>query len=222
VADERIETFRAALEAANQRHLIGVAGATEIWLVRHADAYEGLAVLDDGLLDPPISPLGRRQATLLAERVAPVPVHGVWSSDLTRARETAALVAAGRDLQVTADPRLREVRTHWDEGGEQRFRTDESYPFPEPQAEVAARMGAALEDIVAALGPSTRRRRRAIAVSHGAAIITYVSGVLGLRWGQLPVLAHFTSVTVLAFHEGRTVIQSLGDVTHLAALEKEG
>ena len=120
MADDRAETFKAALEAVNRLHLIGVAEASEIWLIRHADAYDGLAVLDDGVLDPPLSPVGQRQAALLAERLARVPVDLVRSSDLTRAGETAAVVAARWGLEVRSDPRLREVRTHWDEGGEQR------------------------------------------------------------------------------------------------------
>lgn len=214
-----METFKAVLAAVNRRHLIGVAEAGELWLVRHADAYDGLAVLDDGLLDPPLSPLGRRQAGLLAGRLAPVAIDGVWSSDLARARETADLVTAGRGLEVVSDPRLREVRTHWDEGGQQRLQAGEDYPFPEPLDEVVRRMDAVLADIVAALGPSTGRRRRALVVSHGAAITTYVCHVLGLDWHQFPILAHFTSVSVLAVHEGRTVVQSFADMTHLAALD---
>jgi broad specificity phosphatase PhoE len=220
VADDRVDVFKAALEATNRRHLIGVAEATELWLVRHADAYDGLAVLDDGLLDPPLSPLGRRQAGLLAKRLAQAPVDGIWASDLIRARETAEIVAAPLGLSVAVDPRLREVRTHWDEGGEQRFRTEESYPFPEPQAEVVARLSEAQEHIVAQLGPPRGRARRAVVVTHAGAIMTYVSHVLGLEWGRLPILTHFTSVTVLATHEGRTVVQSLADITHLATLDQ--
>ena len=218
MAEERIETFKAMLAAVNRRHLIGVAEAGELWLVRHADAYDGLAVLDDGLLDPPLSPLGRRQARLLAGRLAPVTIDGVWSSDLVRARETAALVTAGRGREVVAEPRLREVRTHWDDGGQQRLQAGE-YPFPEPMDEVVSRMDAVVADIVAALGPATGRRRRALVVGHGVAITASVCHVLGLDWHQLPILAHFTSVSVLAVHEGRTVVQSFADMTHLAVLD---
>jgi broad specificity phosphatase PhoE len=220
MADDRVQTFKAALGALNQHHLIGVAGACELWLVRHADAYDGLAVLDDGVIDPPLSPLGRRQAAMLAERVGPLPVDRVWSSDLARARETARVVAASRGLDVTADPRLREVRTHWDEGAEQHFRTGDDYPFPEPEQEVVTRLGAALADVVADLGPAPGRRRRALVVTHSAAIITYVCHLLGLPWGRLPILPHYTSVTVLATHEARTVVRSFADVTHLAALDE--
>ena len=61
----RAEQMTQAMRSLEAAFLIGVEGATEIWLVRHADCYEGMA--DGG--DPPLSPLGRQQAERLAERV---------------------------------------------------------------------------------------------------------------------------------------------------------
>lgn len=58
-------------------------------------------------IDVSINDGGRRQAELLAKRLAPVAFDRVLTSPLFRARETAAIVA--RDATVEADPRLREM-----------------------------------------------------------------------------------------------------------------
>src|SRR5215831_1452114 len=133
------------IEDLHARHLVGADGVREVWLIRHADAYQGLGPLADGIVDPPLSERGREQAARLAARLARVPLDAVWSSPLRRAVETAETIASSRGLEVRSDPRLREVRTHWDAGGPPE-RADEVpvYPFPEPEAEVVERMRAAV------------------------------------------------------------------------------
>jgi broad specificity phosphatase PhoE len=200
------------LERLHERHLVGVEGVREVWLVRHADAYTGIEQLGDGVLDPPLSPVGRQQAARLAERLAAVPIDIIQASDLRRAVETAEVVAAvSGGLAVSTDPRLREVRTHWDEGGQVGLNEPHEYPFPESEAEVYERMTAAVKDVVAGLPESGR----AVVVTHNAAIGIYVSNVLGLGWGKLPVMPMYTSVTVLAIKADRVVVRSLADATHL-------
>src|SRR5689334_20943072 len=77
-------------------------GATEVWLVRHGDCYEGIT--DE---DPPLSPQGREQARRLAERVRRLKVDAVHASPLRRARETACAIRP----DVRVDQRLVEVHT---------------------------------------------------------------------------------------------------------------
>lgn len=216
MTDERHASFMDALAALNRHHLVGAPEAREVWLVRHADAYAGLERLAHGRIDPPLSPVGEAQAARLADRLAPVPVDAVWCSDLLRARQTAEPVAAGHGLELHRDPRLQEVRTHWDEGTAQPELGRGDYPFPEPRQETVARMEGAVADIVAALPRPAGRRGRAVVVTHSAAIMVYLTHLLRLDWRQLPVLPQFTSVSVLAVDDGRTVVHSIGDVTHLA------
>ena len=204
------------IEELNTRHLIGVDGVREIWLIRHADAYAGMRVLAQGRVDTELSARGRQQAELLATRLASVPLHAVWSSDLLRARQTAEAIARGRALAVRVDHRLTEVRTHWDDGREEPERLPPgSYPFPEPEAEVIERMRSVMADVVAAL-PEAGQVSRAAVITHNAAIAIYLASVLGLGWGQLRVMPQFTSVSVVAVKGDQVVVQSIGDVTHLA------
>jgi broad specificity phosphatase PhoE len=58
---------------------------------------------------------GRRQAVELADRVAGFGLRSLWSSDLSRARETADVVGARVGLRPRLDPRLREAnRGRWE------------------------------------------------------------------------------------------------------------
>lgn len=79
-----------------------------IWLVRHGEAawQPGLAL---GWSDPPLSPLGRRQARELGRLLATAPLEAVFASDLLRARSTAEALAAPHRLTVTVSPALREL-----------------------------------------------------------------------------------------------------------------
>jgi probable phosphoglycerate mutase len=217
-AAERTAAFVGLLGRINDRFLIDVPGVSEVWLIRHADAYTGLRALEAGPLDPPLSPEGRRQAQLLAARLRDVPVHRLWSSDLRRARETAEVVGRAKGLVVRSDPRLREVRTHWDEGAAPHPPPPGQYPFLEPEAEVLERMRAVMADVLADLAATGVELPRAAVVTHNAAIVIYVSSLMGLGWAQLAVMPQFTSVTVLAFKDDRTVVRSIGDATHLAVV----
>jgi len=61
-----------------------------------------------GQLDVPLSQEGRLQAEALAAALAATPLDAIVTSDLSRARETADIVARGRELTPMLEPRLRE------------------------------------------------------------------------------------------------------------------
>jgi broad specificity phosphatase PhoE len=129
-----------------------------------------------GSADIPLNDRGREQAHELAAAVEGI--AAVWSSQLSRARETAEIVAAEHGLEVMIDDRLAESRrgawegrpipeiaarepeawAAWRAGGAA-FR----FPGGESLGEHAARTAAALEGIAA--GPLP-----ALVVCHGGTI----------------------------------------------------
>ena len=227
--------FLDALFRLHERFLVDVDGVTEVWLVRHGDAYGELASGDDpaapqgdeGFLstdgdkgaqpriDPPLSPRGRHQATLLGRRLAASGIEAVWSSNLLRAQETASIAAAHAGLRTEVDDRLREVKTRWDAAAAASAAAGDpdgpGIPFVEPPAEVIARMEAAVRDIAADAGPGSR----VAAVSHAGAISMYIAHLLKLEELPLRVLPQFTSVSVVALKDDRVVVHSIGDIGHL-------
>ncbi len=188
---ERMTQAMRSLEAA---FLIGIEDVTEIWLVRHGDCYEGMA---DGP-DPPLSPLGRRQAARLADRVRTMAPAAVYSSPHRRALETARAITNN----VRVDPRLVEMALDLSEEG--------MLDFKESPAAVIERMRAAIDDFAEAYSG-----QRVIVVGHGAAIVTYVTDVLRLEPGQLRLLPYYTSVSIVRALGDRRVIGGFGDVAHL-------
>jgi probable phosphoglycerate mutase len=82
-----------------------VAVKTRLWLVRHGATEWSAAGRLNGWTDISLNELGRRQSERLRLHLRAVEFDGIWSSDLSRATETARL-AAGR---AVPDRRLREL-----------------------------------------------------------------------------------------------------------------
>lgn len=188
---ERMTQAMRSLEAA---FLIGVEGVTTIWLVRHGDCYEGMA---EGA-DPPLSPLGRQQAERLAERVKRLGAVAIYSSPYRRTVETARII--GNDEKE--DPRLVEIELELGEDG--------TLEFKESSASVVERMGAAIDEIVV-----RHPGEHVIVVTHGVALMAYISNVLRLEPGQIRLLPYYTSVSVVRALGDRRMVGSIADTAHL-------
>jgi broad specificity phosphatase PhoE len=78
-------------------------------LIRHGETDWNLEGRWQGQTDVPLNARGLRQAELLAEKLSGSGLTAVYSSDLTRARQTAEAVARSSGLDVQLEPRLREI-----------------------------------------------------------------------------------------------------------------
>lgn len=82
---------------------------TTLILIRHGQSVTNLTRTFTGQNDVPLTDLGREQAERTALYLDRFPITAIWSSDLSRARETAAPTAKRHGLTVRTDPRLREM-----------------------------------------------------------------------------------------------------------------
>lgn len=89
---------------------------TGILLARHGETNDNRQPMRfQGFRDTPLNDTGRQQAHELAGKIAGEGITSLWSSDLSRARETAEIVGARIGLEPRLDPRLREAsRGRWE------------------------------------------------------------------------------------------------------------
>jgi len=67
---------------------------TELILVRHGETDWNRELRFQGQVDAPLNAIGQAQAMRIAQRLAAQPAHFIYSSDLSRASQTAASIAA--------------------------------------------------------------------------------------------------------------------------------
>jgi broad specificity phosphatase PhoE len=95
---------------------VSAASQATVLLARHGETDDNLPPLRfQGWHDTPLNDTGRDQAAELAERMADEGLVSLWSSDLSRARETAEIVGRRIGLEPRLDWRLREGnRGEWE------------------------------------------------------------------------------------------------------------
>lgn len=81
---------------------------TTLLLIRHGETDWNADGRLQGHTDRPLTDYGRRQAAQLADALESEEFDAIYASDLTRARETAEVVAERLHLPVVLDPDLRE------------------------------------------------------------------------------------------------------------------
>jgi broad specificity phosphatase PhoE len=161
---------------------------TTLLLARHGETDWNHARRWQGHADRPLTELGREQAAALAERLGDIALDAVYSSDLRRAVETAAVVAEAQGLEVVELPELREVSVgSWEgltrdeaearfpEGFERWLAGGTGWEDGETYEQMSARVVGAIERIAA-----EREGGRALIVSHGGPIRAIHAAALGL------------------------------------------
>jgi len=81
---------------------------TTLLAIRHGETVWNVEERFQGHEDSPLTANGRRQVDALGRRLQGMPIAKLVSSDLGRARETAAIIAGYTGHAVTTDHRLRE------------------------------------------------------------------------------------------------------------------
>lgn len=169
-----------------------------LYLVRHGEQLDA----EHGLPDGPLSPRGRRQAELLAERLGGIPFDAAWHSPLQRASETARIIAERLPaLNPQPSPLL--------------FDCVPSGPAPETpsvydpffgsvtEAEIEAG-SAQMADAVAEFLRSSREDRHELLITHNFVIAWFVREVLGAPdWRWVSINQANCGLTVLAQRPAR-------------------
>lgn len=199
---------------------------TTILLIRHGQTSWNAAGRWQGHTDVPLNEVGREQARLLAGRLASWPLEALYSSDLKRAAETAAIVGDALGLDPVQEPVWRERH-----GGVFQGLTGEEIAEEHPEAWAALQRGfvappggesseALHERATAAFEQLLEQHRGEVVavVSHGGTMRTLIAHVLQLPPGRDPRISvrGNTGITVIEKEEGRPpILVRLNDTGHL-------
>ena len=201
---------------------------TTTLLVRHGQTPMSVDKRFSGIGDPELTEVGRAQAAAAAARLAGSGATAVVSSPLSRARETAGLVAQALGLEVAVEPGLRETD----------FGDWEGYTFAEVKQRWPRELDAWLADtgVAPPFGESfdatstrVRQARDRVLASYGGQTVVLVSHVTPiktlLRFAlDAPPSALYRMQLDLAsvsevqwFADGPAVVRRLNDTGHLPA-----
>lgn len=206
---------------------------TKLVLVRHGQATHNLEHRWQGWGATPLTPLGVRQAEAVAQRLAvwEPPFDHLYTSPLLRARQTSMPIARKLGLTAIEHQGLREldfgqingltadefqrtwpqVYERWQDKADLTFR----YPGGEQRLAFFSRVGAALDEILAAV-----RGQRVVIVSHGGTIrasLAHLFPDTRREWWAYKLANG--SLTHIQIRGGEPTLVAQNDAAHLQGLE---
>jgi probable phosphoglycerate mutase len=200
---------------------------TELILLRHGETDWNRELRFQGHVDVGLNAIGLEQARRLARRLAGETAHGLYASDLLRARQTAQPVSQELALAAVSDPALREqgfgcvdglsvdeIKALHPEAWEGWLRFEEDYCMPE--GETTRQFHARVMDAIHRLR-AEHAGQTLVVVTHGGVLdMIYRSarslGLSGPRQSEIPN----AGLNRVRLREGGIDILAWADVGHLA------
>jgi 2,3-bisphosphoglycerate-dependent phosphoglycerate mutase len=203
---------------------------TSLIVIRHGETEWNRERRMQGTTDTRLSDLGRVQAQALGRRLASREFVALYSSNLSRARQTAEAIAVLTGRDVVTDPRLQErrfgifegllaaeIRTRYPEEHARFASRDPDYEVPggESASAFTARCLGCLSEIA-----GRHSGEEVVVVTHGLVLDSLYRAAHGLGHGEprpLPLI----NASVNLFGYGRNAWRMVlwGDVSHLKADE---
>lgn len=200
----------------------------KVFLVRHGEVEWNRKNAYIGSTDLPLNTNGERQAQMLADHLSGEKITAVYSSDLSRSRRTAELVAERFGLQVQIMPKLREVDYgEWEGVGLsniagrypdlyeawQNDPSNQRIPGGETFAELRDRAFPAFNDIA-----QRHKDENAVVVAHKSTNRVILCCILGMDVNRYKSIAQGNAaLNVIAVRsDGRLVVDSVNERCFLA------
>lgn len=199
-----------------------------VYLVRHGQTAWNASGRAQGHSDIPLDESGRRQAELVAEAFSSIDIERIWSSDLSRALQTAEAIAKAKRLKVEPRTELRE-RSFGDWEGRAFHEVAEAISLEAKKqnadrADVRAPGGESITDVwerIDAIARSVDRLDGPTAiVTHGGTGALLLARILGGP-KELGKAFRFGNTGVTELHrrfDGSWTMMRYNDVTHCDSL----
>jgi len=205
---------------------------TTIYLVRHGQTAWNKEEIFRGRADVPLSLIGLQEAESVGEYLKGMDIHVIYSSPLSRAKETARRIAQIFNLKVQLlvgiidmsfgkweGRPLKEVQIH-DRELYRQWREDPhlvKLPGGESLDEVRVRAMAALGDVV-----QSHHGKNIVLVSHRVVNKVIICGVLGIDNSHFWQIGQdIAAINLIEHKEGKYVLSLLNETCHLKSLKAE-
>ncbi|MGI9953225.1 alpha-ribazole phosphatase [Moorellaceae bacterium AZ2] len=199
---------------------------TRLYLIRHAQTEWNNSGRYQGNMDVALSPQGLRQAELVSRRLQEEKLDAIYASDLSRARETAAVIARPHGLEVIEARALRELDFGlWEGLTHEEIRAAFPGELEEWLANPATKQVPGGESFAQLKERAYQFTREIIGkhpgqtvavVSHGGTLRTVISSLLGLGLeGIWRLRLDNASISIVDCYGDRYVLGLLNDISHL-------
>ncbi|MDA8234804.1 MAG: alpha-ribazole phosphatase [Clostridia bacterium] len=203
---------------------------TRLFLVRHGETAWNSEMRYQGHSDIPLSEKGLAQARALSKKLAAEDFDAFYASDLSRARETAEIIAQPHGKAVITKPALRETKFGaWE--GLKHCEIQERFPevlekwvadpysikIPDGESlqEVSDRVMAGLEEIL-----KNHPDERVVIAAHGGTIRVILASILGMELNQYWRLRQDnTALNIVDYYGEKAIVALVNDISHLNGLD---
>jgi probable phosphoglycerate mutase len=202
----------------------------KLFCVRHGETFYNFEGRIQGQSDSQLSPLGRQQCEAVAEALASPAIDAIICSPLSRAVQSAQVIADRLQLRIAIEPRLTEINAgvfqglSWDQidkelpADAQRWRSqDPDYRIPggESRRDLMVRSRAAFEAIREA------GYRQAVVMAHGGSLSAAFKALLEIPANRNPFALSNGSISTVVW-EKDFKLMTLNETGHLHHLRSSG
>jgi broad specificity phosphatase PhoE len=204
---------------------------TSVYLIRHGQTAWNKEEIFRGRTDVPLDQTGLKQAELAGEYFKEMEIHGIYSSPLSRAWETAQKIAQFHNHKVQPLQGILDMSFgNWEGRAHQEIQKidEETYrrwreephlvrlPGGESLDDVRVRALAALEEVI-----RNHPGKSLILVSHRVVNKVLICGILGLDNSHFwQITQDTTAINLIKYKEGRYFLSLMNETCHLKALKE--
>ncbi len=203
---------------------------TRLFIIRHGETLWNREKRAQGAKDIALTDNGKLQGEYLAKRLVKEKIDYIYSSDLSRAYETAKLLADKFNKPVLAIPELREMNFGLWEGltmndiqlkFQDHFNSWRSSPHKAQIPEAETLLQVQERALKAVFNIIDKHPNKSIAmVSHGVTIKTIILGLLDIDLSNYrKIRQDNTGINIIDFKENQWVLVQLNDTCHLTNIK---
>ncbi len=205
---------------------------TSIYLVRHGQTAWNKEEIFRGRTDIPLDEVGLKQGELVGEYFKGKEIHGIYSSTLSRAWETARKIAQFHNLKVQPVEGILDMSFgSWEGHPHQEVRENDKETYrqwvEEPHL-VKLPGGESLDDVraraMAALEEGIRKNpgKTLVFVSHRVICKVLICAILGLDNSHFwQITQDTTAINLIQYRKGKYILSLMNETCHLKPLKEQ-